>query len=150
MISHHSWQVDMGSISPSHLSPIASALSSLPSLRILDVDIAGAVYHLLDESKSPPLRDFKNLSTLSVSCYEDIPKTYCLQAIAPVTNASPSLAKLNICNFYTFQMGVRKYVSLHRLLKDSKLELVQLKLGRVPLRDQRYPFTQSAAAIRID
>jgi hypothetical protein len=86
-------------------------------------------------STLPPLRDFKNLSTLSVSYYTDIPRTYCQGEIAPAINASPSLANLSIRTFYRWD-GIRQVSecpSLQHFLQTSRPELVQLELGHMPL-----------------
>jgi hypothetical protein len=82
-------------------------------------------------STLPPLRDFKNLCTLSVSCDHNMPRDYCLQEIATVIDASPDLANLSIRIKNTPQ--TMEGTSLQCFLQMSRPELVQLELQYVPL-----------------
>jgi hypothetical protein len=80
----------------------------------------------------PPLRNFKKLCALSISCSGDIdmPKDYCLQEIAAVINASPGLANLSIRSNSPAKLNC---TSLLSLFQKSRPELVQLDLAHVPL-----------------
>jgi hypothetical protein len=134
LTSHCSWIHDVDCDYSDHLISTAGALSSLPSLKTLDVRILASDGLLM--SPLPPLRDFKNLCTLSVSwvCSYDIPRIYCLQEIAAAINASPSLANLSIFNSGTHP--VQREITcppLQSFLQTSRPELVQLVLKGVPL-----------------
>jgi hypothetical protein len=135
MILYYSWAHDLESDTSRHLISIAGALSSLPSLKTLVVEIDGPLGKKVLKSTLPPLRNFKNLCTLSVSCHGDMPRAYCLQEIATAINASPSLANLSIRNTLVskYRHPMKKCTSLQHFLQTSRLELVQLELEHVPL-----------------
>jgi hypothetical protein len=133
--SHYNWTSYIGLDPPDHVILTAGALSSLPLLKTLVVNIQMDLTpsRLRQTSTFARLRDFKNLCTLFVSCDHDIPRAYCLQEIAPAINASPSLANLSIRTFYTLPAGrVTTCTSLQLYLRTSKPELVQLELAYVP------------------
>jgi hypothetical protein len=132
IISHYSWTHSLDEEPPEYLISTAGALSSLPLLTTLVVEIEGWSYEIQGLAL-PPLRDFKNLCTLSVSCNDDIPRAYCLEEIAAAINASPSLANLSIRNLGQEQQGKKTCASLQSFLQTSRPELVQLDLRRVPL-----------------
>ena len=80
----------------------------------------------------PPLRDFKNLSSLSVSCSDNFPRAYSLRdEVAAAINASPSLANLRIST-WSWDCG-GGFTPLQAFLETSRPELVRLELGNVPL-----------------
>ncbi|KAN0072933.1 hypothetical protein V8E54_009047 [Elaphomyces granulatus] len=116
-----------------YLMSTAGALSSLPSLKTLMIKIE--TERSSPEILLPPLRDFKNLCTLSVSCDSDISREYCLQ-IATVIDASPGLANLSICaDTANLSAGTDTKVTvectlLQYFLQKSKPELAQLELKR--------------------
>ena len=62
--------------------------------------------------------------------YDDIPRTYCLREITAAINASPSLANLEIRNYNWHAVAG---ITPLQLFLQSRPELVQLELGRVPL-----------------
>jgi hypothetical protein len=88
----------------------------------------------VQEPVFPPLRDFKNLCTLSVAYSTDLPRA-CLQNITAAINASPSLANLSISisNFIWTSASRANSIPLHFFLQTSKPELLQLELMDVPL-----------------
>jgi hypothetical protein len=111
----------------------AAALSSLPSLKIVEVSITQWPERLRNPT-IPPLRDFKNLSSFSISCYDNgFLSAYPLRdEVAAVINASPSLASLSIST-WAWSVHGGGFTPLQAFLETSRPELVRLELDHVPL-----------------
>jgi hypothetical protein len=137
LISHYSWTLNQRvDLDPSdYVISTAGALSSFPSLKTLAINVRVAQGNV-QESVFPPLRDFKNLCTLSVSCSGDIPREYCEREITTAINASPSLANLSISTLSRYSVGqARERIPfpLQCFLQTPRSELVQLEIKHVPL-----------------
>jgi hypothetical protein len=122
----YSWAHDPFRDPSSYLFSIADTLSSLPKLKYLKVRI-----NLINinpaEHQLPPLRNFKNLSALSVSSKGRIPAAYCEDEIRPVVEASPRLASFSL-------RCLSKTAAVHTILgKEPRPRLVELTLRGVPL-----------------
>jgi hypothetical protein len=131
MISHCSWTHYAGGEPSDGLIPSAGVIASLPSLKHLTVRINGE----MPGSTLPQLQKFQNLSTLSLSCSDDLPRSYSRE-IASAIKASPGLSRLRIHNFITledYRRRVGKCASLQRLFQTSRPELEDLELQYVPL-----------------
>jgi hypothetical protein len=134
---HYSWRHSPERDSPLPLTPIAYSLSTLPRLKNVDISIEGRNVDLRNlTNQLPPLRGFKNLSSISLSSYGDIPLAYCEQEITPAVEASPGLVRFGIFNFCTpkWYHTVKNCASLQSFLEKARPELVQLELKQVPLR----------------
>ena len=134
MAIHYSWKYNYENESAFALTPITCALSSLPKLKDVTILIEGG-YSDLGECPLPPLRSFRNLSSLSVTCSLDMPAAYCDQEITSVIEASPELVKLCLRNFCIPVSGqsAKTCASLQRFVGWSWLRLVKLELQNVPL-----------------
>ena len=100
-------------------------------IRSYDDDIGS-----LEDHKLPPLHTFKNLSSLSVSCFYDIPTAYCNEQIAAAITASPELTRFTLRNIVDFLLIPidKECTSLQNLFRNvASSQLINLTLGYVPL-----------------
>lgn len=100
----------------------------------ITLDCYDCAFISLENQKLPPLHTFKNLTCLSVSCSEEIPRAYCDREITTAIAASPNLTRLSLKNCLQARYITEKYSSLQTLLGSATSpQLTQLELHKIPL-----------------
>ncbi|MCJ1342715.1 hypothetical protein MMC31_000903 [Peltigera leucophlebia] len=119
-----------------YLIAVSQSLSFLPKLRnvAITLDCDHCDFISLENQKLPPLHTFKNLSSLSISCSEEIPRGYCNQEIATAIAASLNLTRLSLKNRFQARYITEKCSSLQSFLGNATSpQLTQLELHQIPL-----------------
>ncbi|MCJ1349207.1 hypothetical protein MMC31_007443 [Peltigera leucophlebia] len=118
---------------------IAPWLSSLAKLQNVAITTKRDNYckPTLEDYNLPPLHYFRNLVSLLVSCYSDIPIAYCTREITRAIAASPKLTRFSLRNFDGANHNIvvaTTCTSLQTFFGNATIpQLIQLELGHVPL-----------------